>query len=157
LNTLKGWCARYAWQARADLYDAQIERRKTERAERIMQSGLALDHERVQKLKRLARVVEGQLYEQAEDGRYRSIWLPDVKQIGSGDNAERVDLEKFNAAIIEEFRGVLDDLAKETGGRKVKQEITSVVEVTDIRDRLASRLNRLAGPRDEGDVPTESE
>jgi len=89
-----------------------------------MQSGLALDYERAVELKRLAHFLIEQIYEQGEDGNYHNVWLPDVKQIGAGKNIERIDIERFNAAIISELRGVLDDLAKETGGRKLRQEIT---------------------------------
>jgi hypothetical protein len=55
---------------------------------------------------------------------YHKVWLPDVKQIGGGEHAERVDIVRFNAALIEQYRGTLDDLAKETGGRKQKMEVT---------------------------------
>lgn len=90
-----------------------------------MQSGLALAHERVQKLKELGAFLEAQMYERGEDGVYYNVWLPDVKQIGSGENAERVDIERFNSAIIEQYRDTLDDLAKETGGRRQQHDITS--------------------------------
>ena len=117
-GTLWGWSARFGWQERAAAYDARLEADKDARAGEIMQSGLAVTHERVVKLKELAGFLEGQLYEQGEDGVYHNVWLPDVKQIGSGPDAERVDIERFNAPIIEQYRGTLDDLAKETGGRK---------------------------------------
>ena len=123
LTTLRKWSAKYNWAARAETYDAEIERQKNERAAEIMQSGLALEHERVDVLKRLAGFLDGQLYERGEDGVYHNVWLPDVKQIGSGEFAERVDIERFNAAIIDQYRSTLDDLAKETGGRRLKQEL----------------------------------
>jgi len=49
----------------------------------------------------------------------------DVKSIGAGDNAERVETEKFNAPLVHEFRGLLDDIAAEVGGRVNKTDITS--------------------------------
>jgi len=124
-GTLAAWSTRYGWQERAEAYDAELENRKNERAEEIMQSGLALDHERVVKLKKLAGLLEDQLYERGEDGVYHNVWLPDVKQIGSGPDAERVDIERFNAPIISEYRAALDDLAKETGGRKGRLDVTT--------------------------------
>lgn len=123
-NTLQAWSKRYHWQQRADEYDAELERQKNENRREVMESGLALDFERVSELKHLGIFLIEQIYEQGKDGVYHNVWLPDVKQIGSGDQAERVDIERFNAAIISELRGVLDDLAKETGGRIAKQEIT---------------------------------
>jgi len=120
LGTLNNWSTRYGWQDRAEDYDAELERRKDERAEQIMQSGLALTHNRVEELKELADFLQGQMYEQGEGGVYHNVWLPDVKQVGG----ERVDIERFNAAIISEYRATLDDLAKETGGRVNKTEIS---------------------------------
>lgn len=125
MGTLKNWSSRYNWQDRAEEYDAELEHQKNERRQQVMESGLALDFERVDQLKRVGHFLIDQIYEQGEDGTYHNIWLPDVKQIGSGNSAERVDIERFNAAIIGELRGVLDDLAKETGGRIKGVDVTS--------------------------------
>ena len=125
IHTLKAWSVRYEWQKRTTEYDAQLEAAKNERAREIMQSGLSLTHERVDKLKTLADFLDGQIFEQGEDDEYHNVWLPDVKQIGAGEYAERVDIERFNSAIFEQYRGVLDDLAKETGGRVNKTDLTS--------------------------------
>jgi len=96
-----------------------------------MQSGLALSHNRVEELKTLASFLKSQMYEQGKTGDYHNVWVPDVKQIGRGPDAERVDIERFNAPIISEFRATLDDLAKETGGRvnKVEHSGEQVVRV----------------------------
>ena len=122
LGTLKKWSSYYDWVERAEQYDLQLEEQKNQRRDDIMASGLALTHERVEKLKWLARFLEVQILEQGEDGVYHNVWIPDVKQIGSGDTAERVDIERFNSALISEYRATLDDLAKETGGRKTRVE-----------------------------------
>jgi hypothetical protein len=118
LNTLKEWSAKYAWQMRCAAYDAVVEAEKeakiAARRAKAMEEGLALDYERVHLLKRLARTLAGEVF--VEDRR----WLADVKQIGAGEFAERVDIVRFNSALVNELRGVLDDLAKETGGRKHK-------------------------------------
>lgn len=114
---LKEWSRRYDWQERAETYDARKEEEKQRRAEEIMNSGLALVHERVEELKELAELLGKEISE--EDKR----WVPDVKQIGGGEYAERVDIVRFNAALIGEFRGTLDDLAKETGGRVKKSDV----------------------------------
>ena len=125
LATLMEWSTRWGWQARCSLYDADWDARKTAERETALSYGLALDYERVEKLKRLAGLLEAQLYETNDaTGVYHNIWLPDVKQIGSGDDVERVDIERFNAPLISEYRAVLDDLAKEVGGRIRKQEVS---------------------------------
>lgn len=143
VNTLHKWAQRYGWQARAEALDAGLEQRKNERADEIMQSGLALAHERVDTLKNLAAFLLGQIYEQGADGDYHNVWLPDVKQIGSGEYAERVDIERFNGAIIEQLRGTLDDLAKETGGRKQKHEFEGLVKNLDLSTLTDDQIDRL--------------
>lgn len=118
VDTLKRWSIRHGWAGRADLYDAQIEEAKNQRAKEIMESGLALIHERVQKLKTLVDDIEAQIFHTDEDGHRPLLWLEDRKMIGSGEDAEVIDLIRYNKALVEQYRGALDDLAKETGGRK---------------------------------------
>jgi len=138
LKTLKDWSRRYGWQERVSAYEAEQERQKNEKRREVMENGLSLDFERVDELKVLAKFLIDQVYEQGETGVFHNVWLPDVKQVGSGNSAERVDIERFNAAIISELRGVLDDLAKETGGRVAKQEVSGAgggpVEIKVIYD-----------------------
>lgn len=124
-STLWAWSSRYNWAARAEEYDARLEDEKNQRAQEIMQSGLSLPYERVVKLKELASFIEDQMYEQGEDGVYHNVWMPDVKVVGYGDNATVVDIEHFNSAIIIQYRETLDDLAKETGGRVNRTDVTS--------------------------------
>lgn len=138
--TLGAWSQRYSWQKRAELYDSKLEQKKTERANEIMESGLALDHERVVHLKKLSGFLEQQIYEQGKTGVYHNVWVPDVKQIGSGENAERVDIERFNSALIDQYRGTLDDLAKETGGRKRQTEVGGI-DGGDIVLRLTGNIS----------------
>ena len=142
MNTLLRWSSRYNWAGRAALYDQAAEDAKTARAREIMASGLALAHERVAKLQELAAFLEAQLYEKSVDGDYPNVWLPDVKQIGSGKFAERVDLERFNSSLIEQYRETLDDLAKETGGRKQQHEV-DLTEHFDLEAWKQARQGRL--------------
>jgi hypothetical protein len=140
LNTLQTWSASFNWVTRATAYDADWEARKTAERDAAMAYGLALDYERVDRLKRLADFLEGQIYERGEDGIYHNVWVPDVKSIGSGEFAERVDIERFNSALLSEYRSTLDDLAKETGGRVKKSELSGKdggpieVDVTTLTD-----------------------
>jgi hypothetical protein len=170
LNTLKLWSKSYDWQARASAYDAIWEQRKTQEREAVLNYGLALDYERLRKLYRLAAMLEAQIYERGLDGVLHNIWLPDVKSIGSGEFAERVDIERFNAPLLEQYRKVLDDIAQETGGRTKHMKVDDwrSQAIADIKagniayealagafdDSLASELFRAAGvpiPTSEGD------
>ena len=103
-----------------------------------MESGYALAWERVRALKELADT----LFAELQDPSLR--WVREVKVIGSGKNAREVVVERFNAAEIEQLRGVLTDLAKETGGRKDIQVLTggrdNPVEVRHGYDLNLSRL-----------------
>jgi hypothetical protein len=165
-STLKEWSQRFCWQERAATYDAKMERRRKEqeaeasrqydeRRRQIMETGLALMHERVYKLDQMAEFLLKELYDTNDDGRVigfqrDKIWLPDVKQIGSGESAERVNIVRFNAPLFETIRGLLDDLAKETGGRRQKIEHTGqngmpiTVATSELEhDELIILLNNL--------------
>lgn len=72
--------------------------------------GYALKETRVYKLSVLAALLERDLLN-------GFIWLDQVKGIGSGPIAEIVDYEEFNAGEIAQYRGILDDIAKEVGDR----------------------------------------
>ena len=85
--------------------------------EEALSEGLALKAERVRKLKQLAALMERDLF-----GGF--LWTEMVKGVGSGDIAQIVDYEEFNKAEVDAYRGVLDDIAKEVGGRAQRQEIT---------------------------------
>ena len=139
LGTIGVWSAKYKWVARAELYDIELEHEKNARHREVMESGLALDHERVVRLKDLAHFLLDEIEKtntvtiedddgekvKTEDGQRPNVWLADVKQIGSGEHAERVDIVRYNSAIFSDLRGLLDDLAKETGGRVIKQDHTT--------------------------------
>lgn len=119
MTTLKLWSRAFGWQSRlqaiADAAAAEAEAAIQARRREVLETGLALDYERVDALKGLAR----KLLDEVDAGR---LWLPDVKAIGSGENAERVDIERFNGSLVEQLRGALDDLAKEKGERVKKLE-----------------------------------
>jgi hypothetical protein len=148
IDTLNNWSRSFDWQIRASAYDSELEQAKNEKRKQVIEQGLALDYERVTKLKKLAQFLEKQIYDEAPEPESMSteeligatlagsaprvvpvgfeqhkVWLPDVKQVGSGENAERVDIVKFNSALIAEYRSTLADLAAETGGRRQKQEV----------------------------------
>jgi hypothetical protein len=182
VHTLNRWSSKYGWADRAESYDAQLEAEKNAaeqaRRQQILNTGFALDYERVAALKSTANYLLKQIQEETtvtpeqpdfaewqtitgpqNNGGQRveatatrpNVWLRDVKQIGSGDNAERVDIVRFNAALFEQFSNYLDDIAKETGGRVQKQETHSsgTLEVThgladDDREAILSAIRRIA-------------
>lgn len=128
INTLQQWSSKFQWAERATDFDADYEAIKNAERQAVMNYGLALDYERVRKLKRLVDFLERQIYEKGLGDDYHNVWLPDVKQIGAGEFAERVDIERFNSALISEYRAALDDLAKEVGGRKQRTEIANATD-----------------------------
>ncbi len=74
-------------------------------------AGLALKAVRVHRLQQLAALMEKDLF-----GGF--LWTDQVKSLGSGEFMEIVDYEEFNTAEVQQYRGVLDDIAKEVGDRK---------------------------------------
>ena len=115
-RTLEAWSSRYGWQRRAEAYDAEMEALKTARAHEILNSGLALPHERVLKLKALFEQLEAELTEGA-------LWVERTKGIGSGETFERVSERLYNSALVSDLRGLLEDLAEETGGRQQRVSV----------------------------------
>jgi hypothetical protein len=81
-------------------------------------TGLALKENRVADLQKLAQLLKKDLF-----GGF--LWTEETKGIGSGEAAEIIDYDVFNAGEIAAFRGVLDDIAKEMGGRVQKTDLTS--------------------------------
>lgn len=161
LHTLEEWSAAFDWQDRASAYDADREDAKTERRRKEMEVGLALDYERVGELKRLAKLLKEQLFARGNtadttDGAdtpnrvtgrdYPNLWVADVKQIGAGEYAERVDLVRFNSALVEQFRAALADLAAETGGRR--QKVDHAVANIDYSRLSDDQLRRIAAGED---------
>lgn len=122
-QTLKEWSADFAWQGRATEFDAQLEEAKNAERQSVMSAGFANDYKRVRSLNRMIGFLERQVY--AKDGGgpngespYYNVWLRDSKQIGGGDDAKEVHVIRFGASLFEQLRGALDDIAKETSGRK---------------------------------------
>ena len=107
--------------------------------------GLALKEVRVSKLQQLATLLERDLL-----GGF--LWIDQTKSIGSGDFQQVVDYETFNGAEIDAYRGILDDIAKEVGGRVNKQEISgpdgSALVIRYVNDWRDSAADAPSGPDD---------
>jgi hypothetical protein len=117
-ETAKKW----QWDARAAAWDVtqdeQTERAITAERKKVLRTQYALMHKRVELLNRKAEQLAG-ITDTPDE-----IWVPDVKQIGYGEFAERVDLKIFNDAAFRELREYLDDIAAELGERVKKSETT---------------------------------
>lgn len=83
-----------------------------------LNTGLALRAIRVEKLKKLADMIEDDLFNKD------LLWTQDVKGVGTGAIAEIVEFEEFNRSEVDAYRGILDDIAKEIGERSQKVEHT---------------------------------
>ena len=84
----------------------------------MLRSRYALAHKRIEELDRLAQ----KLIDYAKEE--KNIWLLDVKAIGTGPDAERVDLVQFNDALFREIRAHFADIAAELGERVKKKDVT---------------------------------
>lgn len=106
------------WEDRAQAWDAAQYAEEEQSRKRILQSGWALDHNRIMTLIEVTQALREMMNDPSQ------VWLADVKAVGSGPGAERVDLVQFNADLFRELREYLTDIAEETGGRAKKQETT---------------------------------
>ncbi len=122
-DNLRQWSSKFSWAERATEYDANFESLKNAERQAVFNQSLALDFGRVKELIELAEFLKAQLYEQDENGNFHNVWNPDVKGVGQGPDAMIVDIEKFNPAIIQQYRETLADIAKEVGGRVTKTEV----------------------------------
>lgn len=129
------------WKERAEAYDAVRQAEEEARAktlrdfeaaekERILSSGLALVEKRIQALEEMSGLILKSMLKdpEAEDSEVAYAWVTPDK--------------------IREFRGCLDDIAKELGHRVKKQEIAGKVEVQrnpDLAHLTNEELETLAG------------
>lgn len=79
-------------------------------------TGLATRETRVLKLKQLAALMERDLLN-------GFMWTEDIKSVKDGDMSILVDIDLFNKAEVDSYRGILDDIAKEVGQRVQKVSI----------------------------------
>lgn len=141
LNTLRHWSYVYKWNDRARLYDGREDEQSAEQAKATMGTGLAVAFRRVEKLKELASHLEEFVYDESR------LWPASWKVLGFGPHAEHRKIIHFNYQLVEQYRGVLDDLAKETGGRVHREELRGQIAIADIdelRERVSQKLEQLA-------------
>lgn len=119
------YARRWDWDARIAAWDAhqakEVEAAIAAERQKVLSEGYALMHERVKTLN----VVAKKLVSDIAKGK---LYRTDVRSVGTGKDAERVDVELFEEGVIRELRGCLDDIAKELGER-VKRTETAITEL----------------------------
>lgn len=121
---------RWNWSERAQQFD-EAERTKRyaayqARADEILTSGLALQFARIEELKQLAELLRDEVRDE------NKRWLPDAKQIGAGEFAERVDIVRFNAPLVQQLRETIADIAIEKGERTHGVKLSGKVAVAQV-------------------------
>lgn len=113
---------KWKWEERAAAWDAHLveleEKVIAQEREKVLRNGYALMHKRVETLNKLAEKLVA--WTDEED----KVWLPDVKAIGTGPDAERVDLVQFNAQLFLLIERYFKGIAEELGERVKKKDIT---------------------------------
>jgi hypothetical protein len=143
LRQIQTWTNHYAWDERARHYDELGRQRQrqqdAERQRSILQRGVAITLERVEELKQMyARLKQDMLREER-------VWLVEVKyQRVDKDTIERVENLRFNAALFNQARGALADLARETGGRPLRTEISSAPSISASPSALLDGFSELS-------------
>lgn len=89
----------------------------------------------------IARLVMSKLDPNDPKAKYPNVWARDVKALAGG---RTVDVVRFNPAILSEFRAVIDDIAKETGGRR-QRVVTENIDYSKLTDE---QLQRVAAGED---------
>lgn len=124
-NTGPDWyeaAKQWNWGSRARDYDeyqrAEEDRIIAEEKEKVLRSGYALMHKRIKELDRLSR----KLIQMEKDE--SKVWIPEIRTIGSGDNAQHIEKLVFNAPLYQTIDKLFDSIAKETGERVKKKDIT---------------------------------
>lgn len=131
LSTLSRWSSRNSWQTRAAEYDLAMRKAGQSLIEEEAFTGAAKPANRIQRLKKIFEDLSRMIYEENEDfeinhpGRRPFLWLKEVKIVGSGVNAREIAVYRYNGSIISDFRGLLDDIAREVGGRRQAIDIST--------------------------------
>lgn len=114
MKKLQIWSAAFKWHDRINhVHDSQIEAIVREEERQLldaMQDKYATRADRVQALSKIAVL----LMTRVEN---KGIETVVIKQVGSGKNTEMVEEKQVDVNLISSIRGVLADLASETGGR----------------------------------------
>jgi hypothetical protein len=114
IKQLKAWSVAHRWQKKLNqVQDEQIEvilKEQRRSLAELAREGFANPVERIRALNELAEA----LLERLRD---ENLLTTVIKQVGSGKSTKQVEEAKIDTPAIQQFRGILEDLAKETGGR----------------------------------------
>lgn len=124
-RTIESWVTHEQFKAR-------LEQMRADMAELVASVGYAQKEKRVLALAAMA--------ESAREEYEARPWLQEVRPTKDGN----VTNEHFNEAAFAQFRGALDDIAKELGQRKQVAEVTGKdggpIEIAAVRERIAGRI-----------------
>jgi hypothetical protein len=110
---------------------AEFTRLREESENEALSEGLARKAIRIRRLAQLAAKLEDDLYENDR------LWVTEPKQVGP----HLVEVEKFNAAEVKEYRGLLDDIAREIGDRRQGVNLALTKELDAFLDQLKDNLD----------------
>ena len=153
LSSLKQWSAHNEWPERAALYEYVLERERSDIHKLYLRTGIAAPYARVQFLKEVFSVLEDDFSEMDVTGRRHNLWLAEPRAIpvddGNGNvKMEVFDIYRYNAPLVSHLFQVLDDLAKETNGRRVGDRAEELLKALIMKvgaDKLPLNLvNRIA-------------
>jgi len=128
----------------AKQYRERIAELRTAHDARAMGRGLRTREKRIEALETLAKRLAGELEDSTVEGARpgNGLWKKNVKLSSTG---KEVWVDEFATPIVQQYRGVLEDLAKEMGDRATKQEVTlqiskPLADMTDdeLKELLAS-------------------
>lgn len=115
----------------------EIKKIKEEKDKNAIAAGYEQKDFRVQKLAELARLLERDIFGER-------LWLEVIKIIGIRTQKEI----KFNADEVSQFRGVLDDIAKELGERVKRSELSGPGGGAIPVDMVERALKKIYGDED---------
>lgn len=127
---------KYKWEERVKAYDKQwIEEQDkiiAQEKERVLRSGYALMHKRIEALNKLA---EKMVQWADEDDK---VWLVKEKTVTGENFSQHIEETVFNAPMFGMIDKYFDSIAKEKGERVKKQEI----DVTNTNDQDIQELHK---------------
>jgi hypothetical protein len=142
LDTLKDWSVNYAWRARSLAFDSNERTYQAnlvaERRRNIIETGLALQYERIDKLK----FAYAQLEPYISNPNY--LWTRFVRKVPTPDgNFEFIETYRFNSELFAQLRGLLSDIARETTGPAFAGTQASLASMPNLKLLTDDELDQM--------------